>query len=150
MCHAYAMKTAPLFIGLLVAAALSLAASPIARAAPEAKPDAALQNVRHPEPPKSIQTTFDKIWKAIKDNDQPAFIAQGDEAFRSTTVDMVKKVHDIAAPRLAKGMTVTYLGDMKAKGYRVDLWKLSFADGGDDWLANMSTRDGVVGGFFFG
>jgi hypothetical protein len=135
-----AMKFVFLLTTLLFATSSALPVSAGAEPAPKTE--------ARPQPPQPIQATFDALMKAIENNDHAAFIAQGDEAFKATTPEVVKQVHTLVAPRLAKGMSALYLGELKQQGYRVDLWKLSFQDDGDDWLASLSTKNGLVGGFF--
>jgi len=139
------MKTARVLIALIAIAVFSS----LAHAEPDAPPPAASQPAEK-SAPLAIQATFDILWKAILDNNQPAFVGQGDLAFRTAaTVPVVRDVNAFVGPRAARGLTATYLGDMKAKGYRIDLWKLVFKDDGDDLLVSLSTKDGVVAGFFF-
>lgn len=52
------------------------------------------------------------------------------------------------APRLRSGLTPTYLGAMREKGYDIYIWKLSFGDEGDDLLARLAIKNHIVAGFF--
>jgi hypothetical protein len=51
------------------------------------------------------------------------------------------------APRLKAGYTVSFMGEIKRHGGRATLWRVRFADGGDDALATLSVNDGRVMSF---
>ena len=48
---------------------------------------------------------------------------------------------------MKKGYKASYLGTLQQQGYTVTLWKLDFSDG-DDALATLSMKNGLVGGYF--
>jgi hypothetical protein len=50
--------------------------------------------------------------------------------------------------RLKAGYSLVYFGEMKKLNYHVTVWKVSYKDGGDDDLAELSVKDGKVGGFW--
>ena len=52
------------------------------------------------------------------------------------------------ASRLKAGYTAEFLTEIRQGEYRVFLWKLSFTDAGDEFIARLSlTIDGKVAGF---
>ncbi len=124
-------KTALPFIALFLTL---LAGIPAALAAAEpAKEDAALSA---------------KLMAAIVKPDYEAFVADGEDAFKQLRKEQFEAFAAKIGPKLAAGHQFTYLGELKQKGYRVTLWKISFPDGSDDLVASLSVKDGKVGGFF--
>jgi hypothetical protein len=75
-------------------------------------------------------------------------MADGNELFKTLTKKQFEPVSAQLSSRLKAGYTVAYFGDLKQLGYHVTIWKLSFKDGGDDFLAETSVKDGKVGGFW--
>lgn len=88
------------------------------------------------------------IIRAIEKSDYESFVADGDAAFKKLTKAQFESVSSQLSPRFKSGYEVTYLGELKQKGFRVTLWKLSFEDGKDDALATLSMKDGKVGRFW--
>jgi hypothetical protein len=88
-----------------------------------------------------------KLLGAIQNSDYDAFVADGTDAFHGITKAQFDSVATALAPKL-KTAHVTFLGELSQHGYRVTLWKLSFADGSDDALATLSVKDGKVGGYW--
>lgn len=94
------------------------------------------------------QSCFDTLLAATAAGDYSRFVSVGDESFRDgITPEMFHRVSDGLAPRLRSGCTPTYLGQLRQGDAQVSLWKLVFADGGDDKLARMSIEHGKVDGF---
>lgn len=89
-----------------------------------------------------------KLITALETADYPAFVSDGEPAFKKLTKDQFASVSGLFGPRLKAGYTLSYLGDLKQKGYRVTLWKVIFSNGSDDALATLSMKGGRVGGFF--
>lgn len=122
------MKTLPLFAFCLLTAVCSLRAD---------------------GPPPAVQSQFDKMAKAMADQNYEAFVADGDKSF---LLQVNKPVFEQAgqqlSAKLAGGYDATYFGELSRQGYSVYYWKLVFKEGGDDALASMSVKDGKVGGFF--
>ncbi|MDV2997793.1 MAG: hypothetical protein N4J56_007498 [Chroococcidiopsis sp. SAG 2025] len=100
------------------------------------------------QPKKSVPTIFTFLMAAIEENNYGNFVAQGNVAFKQgITKEMFTQVSAQLAPRMKKGYSPVFLGELKQQGYQVYLWKLTFLDGGDDFLARLSLKDGEVGGF---
>lgn len=100
------------------------------------------------EPAKADAALCARLIKAIEVSDHAAFIADGEAAFSKMTKEKFAAVAAQLGPRLQAGHEITYLGELRQRGYHVTLWKLCFKNGSDDALASLSTKDGKVGGFF--
>ncbi len=100
------------------------------------------------EPAKEDVVIVSKLIAAIEKSDYDSFVAEGEAPFQQLKKEQFDPFAAKVAPRLQAGHEVSYLGDLKQKGYHVTLWKVSFKDGSDDALASLSVKDGKVGGFF--
>ena len=100
------------------------------------------------EPTPAAAAISYKLISALNSGDHGAFIADGEEAFKGLKKEQFDAAVQQFSPRLKSGYEVTYLGDLKQKGYEVSLWKITFKDGGDDLLGTLSLKDGKVGGFW--
>jgi hypothetical protein len=100
------------------------------------------------EPPADAKAAVGQLLSAITTGDYPAFVANGDAAFKGLTKEAFDPVVTQLSPRFKAGYDLAYLGELKQRGYQVTLWKLAFKDGGDDALATLSFKDGKVGGFW--
>jgi len=89
-----------------------------------------------------------KLITAIEKSDYDTFVADGEGPFKQLKKEQFETVSAQLAPKLQAGHEVSYLGDLKQKGYHVTLWRISFKDGSDDALATLSMKDGKVGGFW--
>jgi hypothetical protein len=118
---------------IALAVAMLVGGSAVLRAAEPAKEDAAMAS---------------KLVTAIEKSDYEAFVADGETPFKQLKKEQFEAVAAQIAPKLQAGHEVSYLGDLKQKGYRVTLWKVSFKDGSDDMLATLGMKDGKVGGFW--
>ena len=99
--------------------------------------------------PAPAERVLTSLLVALKNDDYKAFVADGEAPFKAVlTKPMLAEVSAQAAPRLKRGYQVAYLGALNQKGYQVYLWKLIYADGGDDSLVSLSLRAGKIGGFF--
>jgi hypothetical protein len=99
------------------------------------------------EPQKDDAALVAKLVSAIQNTDYEAFVADGSEAFHAITKPQFDSVCESLGVKLKTAHT-TFLGELNQQGFRVTLWKLSFADGSDDALATLSVKDGKVGGFW--
>jgi hypothetical protein len=99
-------------------------------------------------PPADAQAASNKLLAAISAADYAAFVADGDAAFKGLKKEQFDAVSAQLAPRFKAGYTATYLGDLNQSGYNVTVWRLRFADGGDDALATLSLKNGKIGGFW--
>ncbi len=101
------------------------------------------------QPEQSVQRTFTSLINAVEQNNYTQFISLGNAAFKEgITKQIFTQVSGQLAPRIKKGYSAVFLGNLKQQGYQVYLWKLTFFDGGDDVLARLSLKDGKIGGFW--
>ena len=98
-------------------------------------------------PGEEVRPVLDKLLKAVEMNDYDSFVADGTDAFKTgITKQIFDGVSNQASPRLKKGCTCLFLGELKQQGCQVYLWKLVFKDGGDDGFAKLAIKDGKVAG----
>ncbi len=86
---------------------------------------------------------------ALAADDRAGFVARGDAAFAAavdTKVFAAVRAH--FGERLRQGCAPVFLGRLAQQGVETHLWKLSFADRGDDALARLALRGGKVAGFW--
>ncbi|MBW4565055.1 MAG: hypothetical protein KME32_28955 [Mojavia pulchra JT2-VF2] len=97
-------------------------------------------------PPKNVINCLQTILDAIAVGNYELFLTVGDSDYKAgITLDMFNSVSSQLAPRMSVGYTITYLGHLKQQ-YQTYLWKLSFVDGKDEFLARMAmNRDKVAG-----
>ncbi|MEH2212935.1 hypothetical protein [Nostoc sp.] len=101
------------------------------------------------QPEQSVQRTFTSLINAVEQNNYTQFISQGNAAFKEgITKQIFTQVSGQLAPRIKKGYSAVFLGNLNQQGYQVYLWKLTFKDGNDDVLAKLSLKDGKIGGFW--
>lgn len=85
---------------------------------------------------------------ALEDDDYAGFIANAsDEVRASLPKEIFERVVGLLGPRIKSGYSATWLGEVRKGKSRISLWKIEFRDGGDDMVAQMSVRDGKIGGF---
>ena len=96
----------------------------------------------------TTQRCFDTLLAATAANNYDQFVSVADDAFRSSITPVAfESISQSLAPRMQRGWTPTYLGQFQQSGGQVSLWRLAFADGGDDRLARMSMSQERVNGF---
>ena len=143
------MKRLLLALGVAALSLTGLAsAAPTAPPAPPVplSPTAPLPGV--PEAPAAVATLFATMVDALQKNDYLAFVAQGTDAFKAAvTANILKGVTEQLTPRMKDGFTLTYVTDLKQQGTSQYFWKLSFKDGGDEYLISITMRDDKVDGF---
>ena len=98
-------------------------------------------------PDSTTKSCCDTLLAATEADNYEQFISVGDERFKSgIQPKMFHRVSKSVAPRMKKGFTPTFLGELRQKGSAVSLWQLRFADGGDDMLFRMAIAGGRVTG----
>lgn len=86
----------------------------------------------------SLQTILDSLASGNYD----LFATVGNSAYKAgITKQMFEGVSEQLAPRMEQGYSIVYFGHLKQRDYQVYLWRLSFADGGDEFVTRM-TMDG--------
>ncbi len=97
------------------------------------------------------KSCFDTLLAATAADNFEQFISVGDENFkRGLKPEVFHRVSQGLAPRLQKGYTPTFLGELRQNGYTASLWRLRFDDGGDDLLFRMAMADAKVVGALVG
>jgi hypothetical protein len=90
---------------------------------------------------------FDTLLAATAADNFEQFVSVGDERFKSgLKPEVFHRVSRGLAPRMQKGVTPTFLGELRQSSYIASLWRLRFDDGGDDLLFRMAVADGKVVG----
>ena len=88
------------------------------------------------------------LLSAVAEEDYPQFRALGTEDFQAGIPEAeFNRVTDAMAERVEQGYEADYLTHLNQQGYRVEIWKISFADGGDDTLARLVVFEGKAAGF---
>jgi hypothetical protein len=93
------------------------------------------------------KSCFDTLLAATAADDFEKFVSVGDDRFKSgLKPEVFHRVSQGLAARLQKGVTPTFLGELREHSYTVSLWRLRFDDGGDDQLFRMAMAgDKVIG-----
>ena len=100
-----------------------------------------------PVPAPAVEDVFDELIGAIMDDNYTGFLLSVDENFRAAlTKPVFEKVVQQIGPLLKTNFKTTYLDQLQRDGYTVHLWKIEF-ETGNDLLAEVSIKDGKVGGF---
>lgn len=98
-------------------------------------------------PPQNVIDYFQIILDAIASGNYELFTTVGDSSYKAgITKQMFEGVSEQLAPRMEKGYSITYFGYLKQGDYQIYLWKLSFEDGGDEFVARMTMNGDKVAG----
>jgi hypothetical protein len=91
----------------------------------------------------SLQTILD----AIKTGNYELFLTVGVSDYKAgISKEMFDSVSTQLSPRMTEGYNITYFGNIKQLEYQIYLWKLSFADGGDEFVVRMAMNGDKVSG----
>jgi hypothetical protein len=124
------------------ARALGCLAVLVAAAAPAAARESGAR------PPPQVETTLRQMLEAVKDASNSRVVAPGDPRFMAgLTTTMFEDLSRCLAPRLMKGYSTSYFGQLRQRGYEVYVWKLTFDDGGDDLLLTAFATGVRITGF---
>ncbi len=94
------------------------------------------------------EAEFKSMLDAVRSNSFEKFMANADASFKGGfPQQMFDGLARKLGPRLQSGYSATFLTTLKQQGYVVYAWKLSFKDGGDEYLITMFTKDDAVSGF---
>ncbi|MBD2611438.1 MAG: hypothetical protein RMY62_024285 [Nostoc sp. ZfuVER08] len=136
-------------MGFIVAAVITMSPLTLAVAKNVQPANKQVKQTQSNQPEQSVQKTFTSLINAVEQNNYNQFISQGNAAFKeAVTKQTFTQVSGQLAPRLKKGYSLVFLGNLNQQGYQVYLWKLTFKDSGDDILARLSLKDGKIGGFW--
>jgi hypothetical protein len=98
-------------------------------------------------PNEITKSCFDTLLAATAADNFEQFVSVGDEQFkRGLKPEAFHRVSRSLAPRMQKGVTPTFLGELRQSGYIASLWRLRFVDGGDDLLFRMAVANSKVVG----
>jgi hypothetical protein len=98
-------------------------------------------------PPQPVIDCLETSLTAIAAGNYELFITVGNSAYQEgITQAMFSSVSDQLAPRMAEGYSTLYWGDLKQGEYQVYIWKLSFADDGDEFVIRMTMAGDQVAG----
>lgn len=97
------------------------------------------------------KSCFDTLLAATAADNIEQFISVGDERFKSgLKPEVFHRVSQSLAPRMQRGFTSTFLGELRQKTYTAFLWRLRFDDGEEDFLFRMAIVGGKVNGALVG
>lgn len=98
--------------------------------------------------PAQARQLLSSLLTAVAEENYQAFRALGTADFQAAIPDAeFNRVADVMAERVRQGYEADYLTHLNQQGYRVEIWKISFADGGDDILARLVVFEGKAAGF---
>ncbi|SER72633.1 hypothetical protein [Halopseudomonas bauzanensis] len=98
--------------------------------------------------PAQARHLLSSLLEAVAAEDYQQFRALGTEDFQTgIPEEEFNRVTDVIAERVEQGYEADYLTHLNQQGYRVEIWKISFADGGDDTLARLVVFEGKAAGF---
>lgn len=98
-------------------------------------------------PPQNVVDYLQTILDAIATGNYELFLTVGDAEYKAgITKDMFDSVSSNLIPRMSEGYTINYFGQLKQREYQTYLWKLSFSDGGDEFVVRMAVNESKVGG----
>ena len=111
---------------------------------------------REPESPPSAgpgqadaSSLLAELLQAIQGNTYDDFVAKGSAVFKAAVQPAtLRRLSTNLGARLATGFQPTSLGSLRRPGGTLWLFRLEFADGGDDALVSMFTDGWQVAGFF--
>ena len=100
-------------------------------------------------PSEDIINCLQVILQATASKNYELFTTVGDAGYKaSITQQMFDAVSEQLASRLQKGYSITYFGEIKQGNSPIYLWKLSFEDGADEFVAHMTMNGDKVAGIF--
>ncbi|MEG4498859.1 hypothetical protein QUB05_02440 [Microcoleus sp. F10-C6] len=100
-------------------------------------------------PSQKVIDCLQVILDATASKNYELFTTVGDAGYKtSITQKMFDEVSDQLASRLQKGYSINYFGELKQGNCQIYLWKLSFEDGGDEFVVHMTMNAEKVAGIF--
>jgi len=102
-----------------------------------------------PSAPPEAEEILRVLLAATAAGDYAAYLAPGTDLFKEgVSREMFEGVSAQVARRLKAGHAIEYLALMGNCEHRVHLWKLTFSDGGEDYVARLVlTDENRVAGF---
>ena len=86
--------------------------------------------------------------EALKADNYEDYVSNGDASFKKLNRDGFHTLAAKLSPRLKAGYIPTYLGDLRDPDFHISLWKLTFKDGGDEIMAMLNMKAGMVESFW--
>ncbi|MEG4576510.1 hypothetical protein QUA56_28115 [Microcoleus sp. N3A4] len=100
-------------------------------------------------PAQNILDCLQVILDATASKNYELFTTVGDAGYKtSITQKMFDDVSEQLASRMKKGYSINYFGEIKQGNSPIYLWKLSFEDGGDEFVVHMTMNGDKVAGIF--
>ncbi|BAZ06163.1 hypothetical protein [Calothrix sp. NIES-3974] len=98
-------------------------------------------------PPQNVIDCLQIILDATASGNYELFTTVGNSFHKAgITKQMFEGVSEQLAPRMEKGYSITYFGRLQQNVFHIYLWKLSFEDGGDEFVARMAMDGDKVAG----
>lgn len=98
-------------------------------------------------PAQKVIDCLQTILEATTSGNYELFTSVGNSSYKAgITKQMFEGVSEQLAPRMKQEYTTTYFGNLKQLHYQIYLWKLSFADGGDEFIIRMTMDEDKVAG----
>lgn len=98
-------------------------------------------------PAQKVIECLETILEATESGNYELFTKVGNSSYKAgITRQMFEGVSEQLAPRMKQGYTTTYFGSLKQLHYQIYLWKLSFADGRDEFIIRMTMDEDKVAG----
>ncbi|PRB84370.1 hypothetical protein [Pseudomonas sp. MYb185] len=98
--------------------------------------------------PAPARQMLSQLMGAIASQDYQQFMQLGNDEFQAgISQPQFDEVAQVVGMRVEQGYQAQYLTSLQQQGYRVDLWKISFTDGGDDSLARLVLDGERAAGF---
>lgn len=103
----------------------------------------------HADPPEKVAATFQQVIAAVTAGDREAFVTLATPTIKSAfTPELMTSIKGTLGERLDAGYSAEYLCELNQAGLKVYLWKVTFADDGDDVVVRIAMQEGLVAGFF--
>lgn len=87
-----------------------------------------------------------ELLKATADVNFEAFIAHGDDEFKTLDKKDFIAVCDQIKGHLKAGYHLVFLGGLKKDGYHATVWKVTYDDNTEDDLMELEVKDGKIVG----
>jgi hypothetical protein len=143
------IRTLSIVMGIAAMAAL-VAVPPRSTLAPIGVEKAAAADAAAETADTEAQTTLGTLLTAIQADDYEGFMRPMDDVMKAAlTKPSFEVLVGQFAPRLRRGYESKYLTDLRKKDFKTYLWKLTFKDGGEELVAEMSIQDHKVNGLYF-
>jgi len=98
--------------------------------------------------PAPARQMLSQLLETVANQDYQQFMQLGTSEFQAgISQEQFDQVAQIVGTRIEQGYQAQYLTSLQQQGYRVDLWKISFTDGGDDSLARVVLEGERAAGF---